>query len=90
MSEYPNSGAVFEVDQPKKSEKHPDRDGSGEINCQHCGKVNKFWLNGWIKKAKDGRRFLSLSFKPKDAKPQPKQHERFEHERRDIESEIPF
>lgn len=72
-----NSGAMFEADTPKKSENHPDREGSAEITCPHCHATSAWWVNGWIKKSeKTGKRFLSISFKPKDAaksKPAPKQ-----------------
>jgi hypothetical protein len=39
---------------------HPDRTGSALIGGR------KYWLNGWLKKTKDGKSYLSLSFKPKD------------------------
>jgi hypothetical protein len=34
----------------------------------------EYGLNGWLKKTKDGKSYLSLSFKPKDhaSKPAPK------------------
>lgn len=83
MAEQKNlTGALFKNDR-KQSDTHPDYTG----NCTIEGK--EFWINAWLKEGPKGK-YYSFSFKPKDAKPQPKQHERFEHERRDIESEIPF
>jgi hypothetical protein len=55
-----NTGAIF-VNEHKHEDAHPDRSGSAKI-----GGVN-YWVNGWLKKTKDGQPYLSLSFKPKDA-----------------------
>lgn len=69
MSDYPNSGSLFEAETPKKTETHPDREGSAEITCPHCNQKSDWWVNGWIKKsAKTGNRFLSLAFKVKQSK----------------------
>lgn len=69
MSEYPNSGSLFEAETPKKTDTHPDREGSAEITCPHCNQKSDWWVNGWIKKsAKTGNRFLSLAFKVKQPK----------------------
>lgn len=74
MSDYPNTGTLFEAETPKKSETHPDREGSAEITCPHCSQKSDWWVNGWIKKsAKTGNRFLSLAFKLKQPKAAPKQ-----------------
>jgi hypothetical protein len=75
MSDYPNSGSIFEAELPKKSETHPDREGSAEITCPHCSQKSSWWVNGWLKKSeRTGKRFLSISFKPKEAaKAKPKQ-----------------
>ena len=58
-----NSGAMFAVEE-KKTDKHPDREGSALIGGR------EYWVNGWLKKSKDGKPYLSLAFKPKEAKPQ--------------------
>ena len=54
-----NSGAIF-VNEKKTADNHPDRSGSAIIGGR------EYWLNGWLKKTKDGKPYLSLSFKPKD------------------------
>jgi hypothetical protein len=66
-----NRGVLFrETDK----EKETDRDYSGSINVDG----REFWLSGWINQSKrSGRKFLSLTIKPKDApqpeKPKPKE-----------------
>ena len=88
MSDYPNSGSLFEAETPKKTETHPDREGSAEITCPHCHAKSDWWVNGWIKKsAKTGNRFLSLAFKLKQPKTATKQPA---FEDRQADDQIPF
>ncbi len=54
-----NSGAVFS-NTKKEKDTHPDRTG----DCTIDGR--KYWISGWVKQDKNGKQFLSLSFKPKD------------------------
>jgi hypothetical protein len=61
----PNTGSIFNNDR-KEQDSHPDRTGQGNIECPHCGSPIQLWLNGWLKKTKDGKSFLSLSFRNKD------------------------
>jgi uncharacterized protein (DUF736 family) len=66
MAEYSNenTGALFRIDpKEKQSDRHPDYNGSVNV-----GGV-EYWLSGWKKVSKKGDTFLSLSIKPKDAKP---------------------
>lgn len=58
-----NSGALFRNDR-KESERHPDYTGS--INVE--GK--EFWLSGWLRESKAGKKFFSLSVREKEAKPE--------------------
>jgi hypothetical protein len=53
-----NTGAIF-VNDRKTEDTHPDRTGTVMVG----GKL--YYANGWLKKAKDGRTYLFLSFKPK-------------------------
>lgn len=55
------TGSVFNNDK-KEKENHPDRQGS----CRIDGK--DYWISGWAKQDRNGRPWLSLAFKPKDAK----------------------
>jgi hypothetical protein len=54
-----NSGALFQAKE-KKTEKHPDYDGSINIDGKD------YWLSGWRKTSKNGNQFLSLSVRAKD------------------------
>ena len=55
-----NSGALFKNDR-KEKDTHPDY--TGQINA---GGVD-YWLSAWVKE-KNGRKFFSMSLKPKEAK----------------------
>lgn len=57
-----NTGALFKAKE-QKTDKHPGYTGS--INVE--GK--EYWLSGWVKEAKSGEKFFSLSVKAKDEKP---------------------
>jgi len=50
----------------KVESNHADYTGSVLING------DKYWLNGWVKDAKDGRKFLSLSVRPAEDRGKPK------------------
>lgn len=68
--EYDNSnrGVLFK-NEDKKAESHPDY--KGRINTN--GK--DYWLSAWLKVAKDGRKYMSLSvavMEEKQSKPAPK------------------
>ena len=63
MNDHPNSGILFR-DDSKKDQR--DRDYRGD--CTVGGR--EYWISAWIKEGRKGK-FLSLSFKPKEApKPQ--------------------
>ena len=65
MSEYDNnlSGVLFKNDK-KETEKHPDYRGQAEVDNV------EYWVSAWIKTAKSGNKFMSLSFKPKEYNPE--------------------
>jgi uncharacterized protein (DUF736 family) len=63
MAEYDNTnrGVLFKNDK-KESDKHPDYRGNMNVDgVEH-------WLDAWIKEGKNGK-FMSLSIKPKEARP---------------------
>jgi hypothetical protein len=49
-----NSGAIFANDR-KRSETDPDRTGSLNVEGR------EFFINGWLKKSRDGKPYLSLT-----------------------------
>ena len=57
---YDNSGALFRNDK-KEQPNHADYNGSAMIDGE------EFWLNAWLKESKNGRKYMSLSFRPKTA-----------------------
>lgn len=69
-----NRGAIFKNDD-KQQDNHPDYKGSLNV-----GGVD-LWVSGWLKTSeKTGKKFLSLSVKPKEDKtpkpaPKPKQND---------------
>lgn len=67
MAEYDNElrGVLFKNDR-KEQDSHPDYKGSAQIDGV------EYWLSAWIKEGQKGK-FMSLSFKAKDAKPAAKQ-----------------
>ena len=54
-----NTGSLFKNDD-KTEDKHPNAKGSALINGV------SFWVAAWTKTDKNGNKFQSLSFKPKD------------------------
>jgi hypothetical protein len=60
MAEHKDmSGALF-INDRKEKDSHPDRNGYIVVNGV------EFWLSGWLK-VKDGKPWMSLAVKPKDA-----------------------
>ena len=53
------SGSIF-VNRNKETDRQADRTGS----CMIDGV--EYWVNGWMKKDKNGQPWMSLSFKRKD------------------------
>ena len=70
-----NSGSLFKNDR-KTEESHPQAKGSAKINGI------EYWVSAWTKTTKEGVKWQSLSFTPKDAK-KPKSFD-------DITNDIPW
>jgi hypothetical protein len=60
MSDYDdtNRGALFKNER-KEKETHSDYNGTLNVNGED------FYLNAWLKESKAGKKFFSLSVKPK-------------------------
>ena len=58
-----NRGVLFNNADKKRNENDPSY--SGSINANGVD----YWLSGWIKESKDGKKFFSLSVKPKQPAP---------------------
>ena len=55
-----NTGSLFKNDR-KETDSHPDYKGSALLNgVDH-------WLDAWIKTSNSGTKYMSQSFKPKNA-----------------------
>lgn len=61
MTDYDNTdrGALFRNER-KESDSHPDHTGTLNVGGRD------YWLSAWVKTTRDGRKFFSLSIKPKD------------------------
>jgi len=59
--QHDNSGILFR-NSDKSGER--DRDYKGEATIGGIA----YWVSGWIKEAKNGSKFLTFSFKPKEEK----------------------
>ena len=64
MAEYDptNRGALF-INDRKEKDTQPDRTGSLNVDGV------EYFLDGWIKESRDGKKFLSVSVKRKDKQP---------------------
>ena len=81
-----NKGSLFKNDR-KELDTHPDYNGSINVGGE------EYWLNAWVKESKkDGKKFFSLSVKPKDqaAAKSPVKAKSAPAKTRDEDSEIPF
>jgi len=83
MTEYDNTnrGVLFKNDD-KKTEKHPDYNGSINING------TEHWLSAWIQTSKKGTKFMSLSIGAE--KGEPKQKEQAPVDDFEPDQDIPF
>lgn len=59
-SDRDNSGTLG-TNRRKEKDSHPSHNGQATI-----GGV-EYWISGWVKDGRDGSRFFSLAFKPKQA-----------------------
>jgi len=60
--DYADGGVLFS-EQDKRGETGRDYAGSLDASCSHCGKRLSWWLSGYFRTSRAGRRFLSLKVK---------------------------
>lgn len=53
-----NSGTLFKNDR-KEKDTHPDYQGGAKVMGQ------EFYMSAWLKEGKNGKKYMSFSFKPK-------------------------
>jgi hypothetical protein len=72
MAEYSNEnrGSIWPAKE-KKTDKHPDFEGSQNVCCPKCNQATDYWVSAWRKKPDAAERAPSLTWKnkPKDGKP---------------------
>lgn len=81
----PNSGSIWKNDD-RKAPEHPQMKGSALVDG------TEYWVNAWTKETKDGVRYQTLSFKPKEPAPvkQAPPPQRQPATVEDLEDDIPF
>jgi hypothetical protein len=83
MTDYDNRnrGALFRNDD-KDPNDDKERDYSGTLDVEG----SEYWLSGWVHTSRSGKKYLSLSVKPKQDKPPPSKKSRAG----DLDDMIPF
>jgi uncharacterized protein (DUF736 family) len=78
-----NRGAIFK-NEDKQQDNHPDYKGSLNVNGVDL------WVSGWLKTSeKTGKKFMSLSVKPKEETPV-KQASKPKPSKFDMDDDLPF
>jgi hypothetical protein len=55
------SGSIW-VNDRKQADSHPDRTGTVKVGGR------EYFINGWLKETSQGKKYMSLAFKLKEAK----------------------
>lgn len=77
------TGSLFKNER-KETDSHPDYKGSALLNgVDH-------WMDAWINTAKDGSKYMSLKFKAKEARGEPKRGYSMPAEPADLDDDVPF
>jgi hypothetical protein len=78
-----NSGSLF-INDKREKDTHPNLNGTVMVD----GK--EYWISAWTKERNNGEKWLSLAFKPKDAKVGGAYQAPRESLDADLDDEIPF
>lgn len=88
-----NRGSIWPAKE-KKSDKHPDFEGSQNVCCPKCNQATDYWVSAWKRKADANPKSPSLSWsiKAKDGKPMHTQSGQKPTQNRhdDMDDAIPF
>jgi hypothetical protein len=76
-----NRGALFRNDDKDPNDDR-DRDYNGTLDIEGT----EYWVSGWVKTSKAGKKYLSLSVKAKAEKPPASKKSRAD----DLNDQIPF
>jgi len=79
-SKYPNSGTLGRNEKRREGTQDPEYSGQCEVDGV------AYWVNAWVKTGKEGSKFFSLAFRPKDASARPKSDSPVA----DLSDDIPF
>lgn len=83
MSKYPNSGTLNKNERKREGKNDPDYEGSAEVNGVG------YWLASWVKAGPSGK-FLSISFKPKEARKEPPKSREPGEDDEPFDDDLPF
>ena len=76
-----NRGALFRNDDKDQND-DKDRDYNGTLDVEGTD----YWISGWVRTSKNGKKYLTLSIKPKQDKPPATNKSRAD----DFDDPIPF
>lgn len=82
-TQQPNSGSLWK-NEDRKDDKHPNAKGSALIDG------TDYWVSAWTRETKEGVRYQSLTFRPKDQPERENPPQRRPPKPEPIEDEIPF
>jgi len=60
-----NTGSLH-ANEKREKDTHPNAKGDARLICPHCNKSSDWWLDAWNKVAQTGKKWMSLSIKPKE------------------------
>jgi hypothetical protein len=79
----PDRGSIFRNDY-KTKDSQPTHKGDAKIVCPKCKEEFEAWLSAWVNETKDGAKYFSVAFDPKQEKPAAPPAQQ------DLDDDIPF